>query len=108
MLQLGVEPLQDAEAKLALALHGDDARVRQLVCGIGLELDALLEVHEVELDLVGTVRQGDLGNERVEQSGFARSGLARDEGMLGRAVAEREELALQRARAAKGDRDAAA
>ena len=53
--QLDVEPLQDAEAKLALAFDGDDAGMRQLVGRVGLKLDALLEVDEVELDLVGTV-----------------------------------------------------
>src|SRR5262245_46924380 len=44
-LQLRVEPLQDAQAEFALALDGDHAGVRQLVDGVGLELDALLEVH---------------------------------------------------------------
>ena len=51
--QLGVEPLQHAQAELALALDGDDAGVRQRVAGVGLELDALLEVDQVQLDLVG-------------------------------------------------------
>ena len=56
-LQLGVEPLQHAQAELALALDRDDPGVRQLVRGVGLELDALLEVDQVELDLVRAVDQ---------------------------------------------------
>ena len=43
------------EPKLALAFDRHDARVRQLVRGIGLELHALLEVDQVQLDLVGAV-----------------------------------------------------
>ena len=57
-LQLDVEPLQHAQAELAFALDGDDAGVRQLMRGVDLELDALLEVDQVEFDLVGAVPQG--------------------------------------------------
>ena len=55
--QLGVQPLEDAEAELALALDRHDAGVGQLVGGVDLELDALLEVDQVEVDLVGAVVQ---------------------------------------------------
>ena len=39
--QLGVQPLQDAQAELAFAFDGNHARVRQLVPRVGLELHAL-------------------------------------------------------------------
>ena len=55
--QLLVEPLEHADAELALALDGDHPGVRQPAGGVGFELDALLEVDEVELDLVGAVVQ---------------------------------------------------
>ena len=51
-LQLLVEALQHAEAELAIALDGDGAGVRQARGGVRLELDALLEVDEIQLDLV--------------------------------------------------------
>ena len=56
--QLGVEALQDAQAELTLALDGYHARVRQLVRGVRLEFDALLEVDQIQLDFVGAVVQG--------------------------------------------------
>jgi len=40
--------------------------VRQGVLGVNLELDALLEVDQVELDLVGRVAQRQVGDQRVE------------------------------------------
>ena len=55
LLQDAVEPLQHAQAELALALDGDDAGVRQAVRRVPLELDALLEVDEVQLDFVRAV-----------------------------------------------------
>ena len=55
--QLVIEPFQDAHAEFALAFDGNDARMRQPVGGVRLELDALFEVDQVEFDLVGTVNQ---------------------------------------------------
>ena len=93
-LQLGVEPLQHAQAELALALDGDHPGVRQLVRGVGLELDALLEVDQVELDLVGAVAQRQVGDQRVQQRRFAGAGLAGDQDVLRRALAELQVLQL--------------
>ena len=66
--QLGVEPLEHADAELALALDRDDARVRQLARRVDLELDPLLEVDQVEIDLVGAVVEGQVGDQRVHQA----------------------------------------
>src|SRR5262249_17329015 len=41
-LQFRIKTLQYAQTKLALALDGDDAGVRQFVSGVGLELHAFL------------------------------------------------------------------
>ena len=57
LLHLHIEPLEDAQAELPLALDGDHPGVREVVARVGLELDALLEVDQVELDLVGRVPQ---------------------------------------------------
>ncbi len=47
MGHLRVQPAQDAQAELAVALDGDRPCVRQTVCCVGLEFDALLEVDQV-------------------------------------------------------------
>ena len=47
-----VEPFQHAHAEFAFALDGDHPRVRQLMRGVGLELDAFFEVDQIELHLV--------------------------------------------------------
>ena len=52
--------------------------------GVGLELDALLEVDQVQLDLVGAVAQGEVGDQGVQQRRFAGAGLAGDEHVLRR------------------------
>ena len=82
-LQLDVQPLEHAEAELALALDRDDPGVRQLERGVDLELDALLEVDQVELDLVGAVAEGRVGDQGVQQGRLARAGLAGDERRAG-------------------------
>ena len=104
-LQLDVEPLEDAQAELALALDGDDPGVGQLVDGVGLELDALLEVDQVELDLLRAVPEGDVGDQGVEQRRLTGAGLAGDQDVLRRALAELEVLELGGAGAAEGDVD---
>ena len=78
--------------------------MRQPASGVTLEFDALFEVHKVELDLVRTAPQGEVGDQHVKQRGFARARFASDEGMLARALSQREVLELGRARAS--DRDA--
>ena len=77
--QLGVEPLEHADAELALALDRDDARVRQLARRVHLELDPLLEVDQVEIDLVGAVVQGEVGDQGVHQASTYPTRCARDQ-----------------------------
>ena len=48
-----VKTLEHAESELTIGLDGHSARVRQSALRVGLELDALLEVDQPELDLVG-------------------------------------------------------
>ncbi len=50
-------PLQHAQAELAIAFDRHDAGVRQGEVGVGLELDALLEVDQVQLDFFRAVDQ---------------------------------------------------
>jgi hypothetical protein len=88
------------QAKLALALDRDDACVWHLVRRVRLELDALLEVHEVELDLFGAIPEREVGHDRVQQRGLARAGAARDQDVLRCASTQRHELQLVRARSA--------
>ena len=71
--------------------------------GVGFELDALLEVDEVELDLVGRVVERDVGDQRVQQRRLAGAGLAGDEHVLRRADAEAERLEFLGPCAADGD-----
>ena len=104
--QLGVEPLEHADAELALALDRHDARVRQLVRRVDLELDPLLEVDQVEIDLVGAVVQGEVGDQGVHQRRLARAGAAGDQDVLRRAMPEREVLPLGRAGLAERHVDA--
>ncbi len=80
--QLGIEPLQYAQPELAFAFHRHDAGVRQLMLSIRLELDALLEVDEVQLHLVGREAKRHLHDEDMQERRFARARLARDEHVL--------------------------
>ena len=64
---------------------------------VDLELDALLEVDQVEVDLVGTVVQREVGDQGVHHGRLARPCAPGDEHMLRRAMAQGEVLALGRA-----------
>ena len=104
--QLGVQPLQHAQAELPLALDGDHPGVRQAAAGVGLELDPLLEVDQVQLDLVGAVAQGQVGDQHVQQGGLARARLAGNQHVLRGALAQVEVLELHGPGAAQRHVDA--
>ena len=70
--------------------------------GVAFEFDALLEIHEVKLDLLRAARQREVGDDDVEQRGFAGPGLAGDKRVLARAFADGEVLQFGRAGAADG------
>ena len=106
--QLDVELLQHAEAEFPLALDGDDPGVRQGEAGVGLELHPFLEVDQVQLDLVGAVAQGQVGDQHVQQRRFARARLAGDQHVLRGALAQVEVLQFHGPGAAQGHVDAAA
>ncbi len=55
--QFLVHALEHAQGEFAVALDGDDARVRQPLLGVAFEFDALLEVDEVELDLAAGLHE---------------------------------------------------
>ena len=74
--------MQHAHAELAIAFDGDGAGVRQLMRDVSLELDALLEVDQVELDLLGTVPQRQIRDDHVQQGRLARAGFAGDQRVL--------------------------
>src|SRR4030095_15882787 len=96
-LEFIVHALEDTEAEFAVALDGHNARVRETAHRIALELDALLEVHEIELDLLGTAPEREVRDHDVEQSRFARAGFSRDQGVLARAFANGQILKFCRA-----------
>src|SRR5690606_23439381 len=47
-VQDSIQPLQHADAELAVRLDGNHPRMRQSAAGIGLELHPLLEIDEIE------------------------------------------------------------
>ena len=106
-LQLAVELLEHREAELTLALDGDDARVRQLVVVVDLELDPLLEVDEIKLNFIRAVGEREIRDQRVHHRRLARAGLAGDEDMLARSLAELHVLHLLGAGGAERHVDAA-
>jgi hypothetical protein len=75
----------------------------QLHHGIDLELDALLEVDQVELELVGAVPQRAVGDQGVQHGRLARARLTGGEGVLRGPLAQLQVLQLGRAGAAQGD-----
>ena len=99
-LQFLIHALQHAQAEFAVALDGHHPRMGQAVRGVALELDALLEIHQVELHLLRAAPQGQVGDDDVEQGGFAGAGLAGDQRVLAGALADGEILQLGRAGAA--------
>ena len=106
-LQLVVEPVQHAEPELTVALHRDRPSVRQArvhaVARVGLELHALFEVHQIELELVRAVPQRPGRDHHVQKRRLARARLARDQHVLARALAQRELLELGRPRPPERD-----
>ena len=101
--QLFVDPLEHAEAKLAIALDRHDAGVGQAMGGVALELDAFLEVDQVEFDLIGIGPHRQVGDDDVEEGRFAGASFPGDEGVLAGAFAEGEVLQLGRTGPADGD-----
>ncbi len=102
-----VQPLQNTQAKLPVTLDRDDSRMWQFVSDVGLELDSLLEVDQVELDLVRPIVQRDVGDQRVQETRLARPGLARNQHVLTRAAAQVQVLQLRRTRPTQGNVQAA-
>ncbi len=78
----GVEPLQHADPELALALDRHDARVRQFLGGVDLELNPFLEVDQVEVDLVGAVVERQVGDQGMQKRGFSRTGSSGQQDVL--------------------------
>ncbi len=75
----------------------------QLVAGVRLELDAFLEVDEIELHLVRAVVQREIADQRMQQRRFSGAGLAGDHHVLRRAAAQLQMLQLGGAGAAEWD-----
>ena len=73
--------------------------------GVGLELDPLLEVDQVEFHFVGAVAERQVDDQHVQERGLARAGLAGDQHVLRRALAELEVLELADAGPAHGNVD---
>ena len=101
-LQFRVQPLEHAEAELPLALDGHDTSVGQRIGGIDLELHALLEIHQVEFHFIGAVGEGQVGDEHVQEGGFARARAAHDQRVLRGAFAQVQVLEPPRARGPQG------
>src|SRR5205085_3693033 len=99
-LKLIIEPLKHAQAELTVALDRDHLRMRQPVRSVALELHALLEIDEIELDLLRTAPQGEICDDGMEERRFSGTGFSSDQHVLPRAFADGEILQLGRARAA--------
>ena len=103
LLEQLIEPLQHANAELAVALDRDDPRVWQPLRGIRLELNPFLEVDQIKLDLVRRVVERGVRDECMQQRRLARTSLPRDENVLRRSLAEPQMLQLGRPGATNGD-----
>ena len=99
--QLRIQALQHAQAKLAVGFDRHRPRVRQRMCGIGLEFHAFLEVDQVELDFLRRIPKRKIGDHRMQQRGLAGASLAGDQRMLRGALPQREVLEFGRARPAE-------
>ena len=104
-LQLFIDSLEHAKREFAVGLDGDDAGVRQALFCVALELDALFEIDEVELDLLGRTGEREIRDDDVEERRFAGTGFACEERVLAGAFADGEKLVLGRAGAPDGDLD---
>ena len=87
-----VHPFEHAQSKLAVALDSHHPRVRKPAGGVTFEFDALLEIDQAELDLIGAAPQREVGDDDMEERGLAGTGLARNENMLPGAPAQGEVL----------------
>ena len=94
--QFLVHPLQHAQPERPVALNRHHPRMGQPAAGITLELDALLKVHQIKFHLLGAAPQGQVRDHDMEQRGFARARLARDQRMLARALADGQILPFRR------------
>ena len=86
--QLFVKPLQYAHAEFTFAFDGNHASVRQPPCGVGTKFDALFEVKQIVLELIGTIPISAGGDNRVQERAFARPGFAGDQDMLANTFAQ--------------------
>ena len=100
--QFFIHAFEHAQAELAITLDRHHARVGKALRAVALELDAFLEVHEIELHLVGRVPEREVRDHHVEQRRFTGARLAGDEDVLLGALAERELLQLGGASATHG------
>ena len=100
-----VEPLEHADAELALAFDRHHAGVGQLEAGVNLELDAFLEVDQVKVDLVGAVAKRQVGDQSVHQRRLARPGSPGYEHVLRGALTQGQVLPLGGAGFAQGNVD---
>ena len=62
-----IDPGEHAHPEFAIALDGNDPGVGQPHGSIALELDAFLEVDEIEFDVVRTTPERKVGYEDVKQ-----------------------------------------
>ena len=82
--------------------------MRQVPFGVRLELDAFLEVDQIQLDIVGTVAEGQIRDQRVQQSRLAGAGFSGDHHVLRGARPEFQVLEFHGAGAAQGNVDSGA
>ena len=78
-LQLVIEALQNTQPKFTIALNCHHASMGQSHRRIALEFNAFFEIHQVKLHLFRTAPQREVGDDDVEQSGFARAGFTRNQ-----------------------------
>src|SRR5688500_17735780 len=79
VLELSVQALEHTQAELAIGFDRHGPGMRQRMRGVGLELDALFEVDQIELDFVGGIPERKVRDKRMQKRGFARAGFSSDE-----------------------------
>ena len=98
-----VDALEDAEGEFAITFDGDDAGVGEAFFGVAFEFDAFFEIDEIELYLIGGAGEGEVGDDDMEEGGFAGTGFAGEEGVLAGAFSDGEVLEFGGAGSADGD-----
>ena len=76
-LQFLVHPLEHAQAELPVTLDRHHPRMRQTRRRVAFEFHPLLEIHQVELHLVGAAPEREIRNDHMKERRLTRSRFPR-------------------------------